>query len=137
MAAHVQSGVKQSVLSVCLSVSQSVSPKPFQKLAKFAPPTVITITCKYGWNAQMVFKITESMDGVAVPPTLYGQYNVFVQKEALSERPNSPRGTYSSNTLVVCAIRPLTQHSFSPSNSTTCTIPPLLRSHKGCDLKCM
>ena len=48
----------------------------------------------------MIFKITESMHGVA----LYGQYNLVVylcrEKPSVSERPNSPRGTYSSNTLV-------------------------------------
>ena len=35
-----------------------------------------------------------------------------MQREALSERPNSPRGTYSSNTLVgpVCVFVSVTQH---------------------------
>ena len=37
----------------------------------------------------MVFKITESMHGVAVPPTLYSQYNVVVylcrKKPSLSD----------------------------------------------------
>ena len=116
---------------LCQSVSQSVSQsKAVPKISE-----VRSTNCNYNY-VQIRMEctdglITESMHGVAVPPTLYGQYNVFVQKEALSERPNSPRGTYSSNTLVVCAIRPLTQHSFSPSNSTTCTIPPLLPVTQG------
>ena len=50
----------------------------------------------------MVFKITESMHGVAVPPTLYGQYNVVVYLCRNKQRPNSPRGVFFEYSSCEC-----------------------------------
>ena len=70
----------------------------------------------------MIFKITESMYGVA----LYGQYNVVVylcrEKPSLSDA-NSPRGTYPSNTLVVSYDSAAHYVLFYPRSQTLqCTI---------------
>ena len=66
----------------------------------YIPPQVIKL--KYFMNLRDKDNLRRK-DKSAVPKVSFLRRfhsSLFVQKESLSERPNSPRGTYSSNTLV-------------------------------------